>query len=533
MELKQKMLVAVAVIVFIVLSQWVIFGIDREAWFDVSFSLQTVHAIDERGLGSIDFTQYDVHPIIYYYMLAGWQKLNPGWMTEYHWAEELSVLCSAGFILIAAITLVVLFGEIGGYAVILLAACTTYLHYGTEPRMYALLLLLSAVMLYAVAVKRMDGRWAVIAGIAALLLPLTHYLAFMAVPFYAGMHVVLAMRRKEKAFDRRIWIFLGLALVGLLLALHFALPQRARSTGTWFEPPTVDEWPSALMYAMFMVDLYTPTGVMAFVYMLVYMAFGLLLIGLMWLGFRSLKKEMDEQALMMFLMGCTALFPLAGLVSAPLFGLTSFGQGFAHLYHHRFFLLLTWMFTALVFMLLFRWAMAKRSVFRYTSVLVVLIVLAGSIYVYDTKITHHELSNIEKAMPCPKGNESQVQIAHESAFSSLPFDVYARQEGCNWREFISTNMTKGMQNAGGFDAVAQVDIYNNLTLPLKGDYFYVYAAGTLPIDGVPSVVHKEDGVELWFIKRGNVTHDYVNWTFLHHYDNASDVQYTVVEWVPK
>lgn len=80
---RSRTLLVVSLLVFLVLSQCLIFVVDREPWIDVSFSLQTVDNLRVGGLGSVDFKQYDVHPPTHYYLLYGWSYLNPGF-SEYH-----------------------------------------------------------------------------------------------------------------------------------------------------------------------------------------------------------------------------------------------------------------------------------------------------------------------------------------------------------------------------------------------------------------------------------------------------------------
>jgi hypothetical protein len=254
---------------------------------------------------------------------------------------------------------------------------------------------------------------------------------------------------------------------------------------------------------------------------------------MMWKSLNLIKKEMTETDVVMLFMGLTAIPPLMGLAAAPVFGSTRLGQGFAHLYHPRFFLILDWLFAALLFVLVAKYVVSaweKLNLVRATIVAgSVFLVLVWMIFVYATQISHHELRNLMVQAPCPKGNDPSIQIAHESAFSSLPFDVYAREVGCNWVNFISTNMTPKMAAGGGFDALPASDVYYNKTLPKnKDDYYYVYAAGTVPIDGVPQKVALEDGVELWFIKRDQT--DRSGQVASPQYDNSTETQYTRMNW---
>ena len=104
MEKGAKILLVLTLLVFIGLSVFTIFVTDRESWFDVSFSLETVHTLRTEGFSSIDFQQHDVHPPAYYYALTLWSYANPTYLSspstgisEYHWAQLFGVLCGIAF----------------------------------------------------------------------------------------------------------------------------------------------------------------------------------------------------------------------------------------------------------------------------------------------------------------------------------------------------------------------------------------------------------------------------------------------------
>ena len=176
--------------IFLVLSQFVIFIVDREAWFDTSFSLETVNAMREGK--QIDFAAWDVHPPVFYFSLYYWSFLNPG-MSEYHWAQELSVLFGLIFFIFAYLSFSKLFGKQGEIAIFLLMACSTYVHYGTEPRSYALILAMSAILLYCV-IRNFEKGWMTATSLViAFTFPLVHYYAAAVALSFFGIYIIIKM----------------------------------------------------------------------------------------------------------------------------------------------------------------------------------------------------------------------------------------------------------------------------------------------------------------------------------------------------
>jgi len=324
---------------------------------------------------------------------------------------------------------------------------------------------------------------------------------------------------------KKVFIFIVVGILAILCAYFFlAAPQKARTSGTWFQPPMVSDWPSAVFYTYFMTE-----GLpFSFVYIFIYAAVLAIIVFFFWKAFRLLSKgkEMADNELAIIFMGLTSVFPLGGLVAAPLLG----GDGFAHLYHHRFFIPITWMFAAMTFVLFFDWLRDKNWIMREKKwlstlfIAIVVAVLAFFIWQYSV-YAHHELENVMLHTPC---TNDPLYIGHESPFSALPYQVWGRQFGCNWLNFVSTKQTPEMLNGGGGDAVWPGMIFYNKTLPenMTG-YYYVYAEGTVPVDGNHTVIWQEDGVELWYVKRQPHLpgQKMVSW-----YDNSTDYQYTRVRW---
>lgn len=198
--LKNKWLLVIALVVFLILTQYVIFGISRLAWFDVSFSLETVQHMRENGFRSVDWSQYDVHAEGYYDVLYFWSYLNPG-MSVYHWAQELSVVAGLVFFVFAFSSLGRVFGSDGELAAMSLAFFTTYVHYGTEARAYMIVMMLSAIIFWGV-VNEFRGWSFVVSLVAVVLLPFMNYLAAMAIPFFTVMYIVIS--RKRNGIEEKI-----------------------------------------------------------------------------------------------------------------------------------------------------------------------------------------------------------------------------------------------------------------------------------------------------------------------------------------
>lgn len=487
-----------ALMIFCIVTQVLIFGVSRENWFDVSFSLETVNLLRENGPLSIDWRSYDVHAPTFYYVLYGWSFLNPG-MSEYQWGMELSVVFGVIFLTCAFIGLTRFFGRSGAWATVMLSMCSTYLHYGTEVRMYMLVLMLSAIVFAGIAegLERKWWRWAAYASL--LLMPLTHYISVCAAPFFIVLYVVVQRKRGASGkveVHRAIRMALA-AVIGTVIALQMAMPQMARTQGTWFQPPGMGSFISAVFYAFFTLDelLGNIVGAAAQIaYVLFVLLFSIIAMRVVW---RLMSKRLDERDSVETLMFLTALYPFGMLAFLSMMKVVSGGGGFANLYHHRFFLVVTWMCAASLFVMLFRlverkrvWRVAVPVVFGVMMVMLVSYV-AGS---------HHELENMMDATPC---TDEVVVIGHESPFSSLPYEVYAREHGCRWENFISTAISRERANGGGYDAIwGSQEVYWNLTLPSAGFFYVQSTEKVFPLeDREWSVVAEDDGIWLLDVRK--------------------------------
>lgn len=486
--MNHKKYLFIALGLFLILSQFAVFGTSREYWFDPSFSVETVHLLNENGVGSMDFREIDVHPPGYYYALYGWSAINPG-LPEYIWAQQLSILFGLLFIMFVFGSLTLLFGKKGAIATVFFAGLPTYIHYATEPRGYMMVMMLSAVIFYfAVNQNNKNVVLMSYAIIASVSLTFIHYLAGMAIPLF----MIAAFALSEKKGIQRIWksLLIGASgLAGLFLALIWAVPQYLRSEGTWFVASDISSFPSALAYSFLVVEsAASHTELTA----IIYSAFVIVAAGAGIAGMALLytSKVLTKGQKALLIMGSSALFPLAALIFVTF---TTTGLA-ANLYHHRFFLVVTWMFAATVIVYLVHVVMSMKSKplkIGFALIGVVLLLGLNAVYIDSA---HYELKNMKIETPC--GSEL-IHIGHESAFSYMPYQVWAREHNCNWNNFISTRMTAGMSHTAGFDIVPRENIYWNGTIPTHGFYYIQSDEQTFNLsERNYEIVARDDGIRL-------------------------------------
>ena len=465
-----------ALLLFLVLTQWIIFSVDREPWFDVSFSLQTAYAINSGE--KINWGQYDAHPPLYYETLAIWEKMNPG-MSEYHWGQELSVLFGLFFVLFTFLFLQKWFGNAGEYAGLLLAVLTPYLHFGTEVRSYMLLLALCAGLLWWYSQEIIYERSNPLRWILLFILPMIHYFGVLIVGFVLVFDWVV-----NREFNIGSWLAGFFGTVATIIA--FALPQILRSAGSWYQVSTISSFPSALFYTLFLVDDMAQFPGATFYYL----GFLVILVLLLFYLYRILDRT-ERSSRVLVLMLLTVLAPL-GLLFVQ-----TINPDMWRLYHHRIFICVTWLFAAAILVVVFKFI---ESVKEKKWVLIPLCVFLGffvgsSLQLYAQN-AHHELGNLMAETPC---SNTTINIGHESAFSYVPYEVYAREHGCSWRNFISTNISEMRSHTSGFDAIPSKRIYWNLTLP-NYSFYYVQSEENSFLTGnrTRSVAASQDGV--WLIE---------------------------------
>ena len=439
-----------ALFLFLVLTQVFIFGIQRERWFDVSFSLQMAHKINAGE--KLDFAHLDVHPPIFYVIAAGWERLNPG-ISEYIWLQELSVLLGAGFVLFVFLLLSHWFGVPGENAAMALAIMTPYLHFGTEGRMYMLLLMISAMVLWLRSTKQ--APWLVYGCL--FLVPFIHYFGVMIIVMIVAYDFLL-----EKRFD--IWVWLCGAAGAILSFILFAYPQQHQSAGTWYFVSTITSFPSAMIYTTMLIDDIGNQG--RSVSLLLYVGFIAFLLLAMYLIFRAAKVKDQKNKFLIFMM-LSIMAPLILLI------LQTVLPNMWRLYHHRIFLPVTWLFSAALFVAVFSWIDLhkwKKMMLPIFSVLVIIFAF-GVIEAYNAN-AHHELENMILATPCT-GNLTYV--LHESPFSLMPYESYNRDNKCGWVNQVTTDLDLDMSHTAGFDGIDRENIFWNETYPNYSMYYFVLA----------------------------------------------------------
>jgi hypothetical protein len=218
---------------------------------------------------------------------------------------------------------------------------------------------------------------------------------------------------------------------------------------------------------------------------IIYIVFlALIVLLLVWIWFALSKKDVEYTTIALMLL--TGIYPILGLIASK----------WIDLYHHRFFLVVTWMFAAGVLLLLHRYRAFEPDWKKIGLVLLVLGVCMGMFMKYAIE-QPDELKNLMAATPC---NGNGIMILHESPFSSLTYSVFARENNCNWLNVVSTDLNRAQANSAGFDIIPDENIYWEHSIP-KSSFYYVKAEFELD-KGLPSsIVMQEDGVALVYVRQ--------------------------------
>ena len=535
----EKYVFAIALIILITTSLISIFGVSREYWFDESFSLETVHMMN--GGEKIVWQEHDVHPPVYYKLLAGWMALEPYkvayevpyervnplrtyesgwfgnmWLDESEWARLLSLLIAVVFFVGAYKALSNIYGESGAsFAMLFMSICSIYIHFATETRMYILVLAFSAWALYCftkvqeqISAGNSAYGWLAAGTIICGLSVFTHYYSAIMLPFFF-MFLLLTLWRKEDL--KNLFVHLGvMTIIGIGFVLSafmiYAAPQLERGEGMWFQPPALSSLPSAISYAFVNPD-YIPFMDTMSVLFIVFMAW------LIWFAYLQVRKvwkggmQQEEKATFAFFLAI--LYPFFVLGILPLLG---DGEGFTNLYHHRFFLCITWLIAASWFVSLHRLVVSRHKI--ATLVMGLVTVSLGFMLLMMWVYAPYELKHTFEYIPC-----GGVTVMHESPFSALPAIIYDRERSCYNRHVISTQLSKSRRNTAGYDAFADENVFVNMQLPL-GELYYVRAQGKIVFDDdvfvwngeslegtLMTVIYQDDGVGLVkFNSTGNETY---------------------------
>jgi MFS family permease len=356
-------------------------------------------------------------------------------------------------------------------------------------------MMLSAGCFYA-AVRRFEGRGLWIAMGAAFMFPMTHYIAVVAVVYAMMVYMVVG----QKWYDGRLLLVGGSATMGVVIsAIVFAIPQYLRIDRLWFFTMDMSSWPSSLLFGFFY-----PLG-SGILPVIVYIGFLILLCILGYSAFNLVVKlidgKADDQERILLLMGSVAIVTAVGIELSKI----------VPVYHHRFFLVILWMFAAMVFVLFWRWVYGWWDdydswktgwlLFAVPAMIVVFAVLGGMFVQYATH-QQRELERIEASIPCAG---DRVVVAEE-LWSGLPLRVYARENGCAWHVLMSTNLTKRQVNSQGYDVIIAEDIYWNRSFPNQA-FWFAYGSSCendseclgLFENRTSTIVRKDVGISLIYV----------------------------------
>lgn len=484
-----KVSLVIGAMLFFMIAQYNIFAVSSELWFDPAFSIETAHRINQGD--QIFWGAHDVHFPLYYYTLAGWMKLNPG-LTEFNWARELSVFFGLIFLVSAGYFIFSVFGWKNGIPAFtfLSVGATTLQYFTIEPRSYMALFAMMAYSLVMIKlhVETKDKFYLGLATIAMATFPMWHYFAVMAWPFVLLIWFVFEKERgiTIKQFVKKTIPVIAVLAIFLILVMFVAIPQRMRSEGTWFQPPSASSFPSAMFYSAFLVDSMVVEN--SLILSVIYYLFVVFAMYCGYLLYQRLKKFPGTQTNILAIMYMTCVIPLLALL---LLSLCS--GGFCNLYHHRFFLVITWMFPVACLTV---FIMSRYDYREWAAIVFGVIVVSGfAMYAYSSGV-HKELDNTIAATPC-----TTALIGHESPFSMLPYKVAQRELGCDWTHFVSTGISERRARTSGFDVLDSNEIYWNNSLPVQ-DFYYVQSDEASfyrnfdYLNRSKTLVYQDDGIAL-------------------------------------
>jgi hypothetical protein len=216
------------------------------------------------------------------------------------------------------------------------------------------------------------------------------------------------------------------------------------------------------------------------------------------------KRSLTDKATIMMLL--TSLAPFLGLMSGSLLSIVM-GPGFGSLYHHRLYLVVTWMFAAGLLAHVFNWAMKDVDKWYKLGVQIAVVVLIAFAVsqlffgAYEDSL-HHELENTIAHIPC-----EGVTVVHESPFSGAPAIVYDHYMECGNKHIILSDLTPTQGRTAGYDAWRQENIYWNLALPQEDTFYYIKSEE--PLSVIPeewqTEVYADDGIWLMKVVQGGRT----------------------------
>lgn len=209
-------------------------------WFDEAYSAY----LTRYNLADLThYTAIDVHPPLYYYLLKGWTSLFGDSVVAY---RSLSVVLGVIALILIYLLIKKLFSrKVASLATFLVAISPMFVRYGTETRMYMLVVAIAvaATLVFYKLLHSTKKRWAVLYGILICLGMWTHY--FTAVIWlahwlyryiYLRRHALRGKRLAKAFFDRNWLLAHGLAIACYLPWIPVALKQMSGLGGGFWIP---------------------------------------------------------------------------------------------------------------------------------------------------------------------------------------------------------------------------------------------------------------------------------------------------------
>ena len=209
-------------------------------WFDEAYSAYLTH------YNLTDLTHYtaiDVHPPLYYYLLKGWTNLFGNSVAAY---RSLSVVLGIIALVLIYFLIKKLFSrKAASLATFLVAISPMFVRYGTETRMYMLVITIAvaATLVFYKLLHSAKKRWAILYGVLICLGMWTHY--FTAVIWlshwayryiYLHRHGLHGRQLAKTYFDQNWLLAHGLAIVCYLPWIPVALEQMSGLGGGFWIP---------------------------------------------------------------------------------------------------------------------------------------------------------------------------------------------------------------------------------------------------------------------------------------------------------
>ena len=486
----------------------------KPIWFDEAFSIETVRAM-ENGV-DINWKNFDVHPPTYYVALYMWNNIPHGGISEIYWARMLSLLFGVIFLFMVHECTKNFFGkeDVAIFVTVFMSICSTYLYFAIEARQYMMVLMVSslAVFLLSVQIKNGFSWWrTVLIGGLCFALPLIHYYAGMFFIAMTGMYFIFMWKKesKKKVMGATAIIFLC-GLLGIVLALTIAIPQMLQGSFMWFHNSTFVSLPSSLLFIFVQIE-----GVLIgnwIAQVLFFIFCGIMLYLFLWkLLLKTFNKGMTDTQKYWAIFMIMGLAPFAGLVLK-----TALSGVFPQLFHHRFFLVLGWMFAMACFVALAEYYQ-KTGIRGTILVVVVFCTLIISLVSGMFSAPYQELEDFTYTLPC-----GGVTVVHPSPFSGLPAKVMDRERGCDNRHVFVTFLEPHERHTAGYDIIPEEDVFFDTELPQEpffyflpdgeGEVFYRNGSYEHSFDGNQAreagiEIKDLDGISLWYFAEEGVKMD--------------------------